>query len=113
MTVNSVVSSSSQLCLVSLSLGAILRPSRICVLLRLDLDTYGGVDPLGVFPLFLKMVADIIAAKLSIIFRGLVRRLSFPVCWQPANVTAILKGAQSPDCENYRPISITPILSRS
>ena len=33
------------------------------VLLRLllDLDTYGGVDPLGVFPLIIKMVADIIA----------------------------------------------------
>ena len=40
----------------------------------LDLDTNGGVDPLGVFPLFLKMVADIIARKLSIIFRGLIRR---------------------------------------
>ena len=31
---------------------------------RLDLDTYGGVDSLGVFPLFLKKVADIIASKL-------------------------------------------------
>ena len=43
------------------------------VLLHLlhDLDTYGGVDPLGVFLLFLKMVADIIAPKLSIIFHGL------------------------------------------
>ena len=37
------------------------------VLLRLliDLDTYGGV-----FPPFLKKVADIIAPKLSIIFIG-------------------------------------------
>ena len=38
-----------------------------------DLDTYGGVDPLGVFPLFLKMIADIIAPKLSIIFCRLIR----------------------------------------
>ena len=30
-----------------------------------------GVDSLGVFPLFLKKVADIIAPKLSIIFVGL------------------------------------------
>ena len=37
----------------------------------LDLDTYCGVDHLGVFPLFLKMVANIIALKLSIIFLGL------------------------------------------
>ena len=38
---------------------------RIPVTLRmlLDLDTDSGVDPLGVFPLFLKMVADIIAPK--------------------------------------------------
>ena len=52
---------------------------RTPVLLRLllDLDTYGGADPLGVFLLFLKMVADIIAKKLSIIFRGLTSRGSF------------------------------------
>ena len=43
---------------------------RTSVLLRLllDLGTYGGVDPLGVFPLFLKKLADIIAQKESIIF---------------------------------------------
>ena len=36
--------------------------------LLLDLDTYSGVDPLGVFPLFLKMVADIIAPKPNKVF---------------------------------------------
>ena len=46
--------------------------------LLLDLDTYGVVDPLGVFSLFLKMVVDIIAPKLSIIFGVLIRRGSFP-----------------------------------
>ena len=84
------------------------------VLLRLllDLDTYGVVDPLGVFPLFLKMVADISASKLSIIFRGLIRPGSFTECWQTANATAIPKGAPSPDRKNYRLISIKPILSK-
>ena len=40
---------------------------RTSVLLRLllDIDTYEGVDPLGVFPLFLKKVADIIAPTLA------------------------------------------------
>ena len=51
--------------------------------LLLDLDTYGGVDPLDEFPLFLKIVADIIYPKLSIIFRGLIRRGSFPECGGP------------------------------
>ena len=55
---------------------------RTSVLLHmlLDLDTYGGVDPLGVFPLFLKKVADIIAPRLSIIFRGLISLGSSPEC---------------------------------
>ena len=81
-------------------------PILLCLLL--DLDTYGGVDYLGVFLLFLNMVEDIITPT---IFRGLTRRRSFPKCWQSVNVTAIPKGAPSPDRENYRPISITPILS--
>ena len=77
--------------------------------LLLDLDTYGGVDH-WVFPLFLKIVADIIARKLSIIFRGLIRRGSFLECLQSAIVTLIPKGAPSPCRENYCPIS--PILSK-
>ena len=36
----------------------------------LVLDTYGRVDPLGVFPPFLKKVVDITAPKQSIIFVG-------------------------------------------
>ena len=70
----------------------LLRPLR-------DLDTYGGVDPLDVFPLLLKKVADIIAPKLSIIFSKLIRLGSFLECWRSANVTAIPKGALSPDRE--------------
>ena len=80
--------------------------------LHLDLDTYGGIDFLGVFPLFQKMVADVIAPKLSIILYGLIRRRSFLECWWSANVTAIPKGTPSPDMDNYRPISITPVLSK-
>ena len=76
---------------------------RTSVLLRLllDLDTCGGVDPLGAFLLFLKSVADIIALKLSIIFRRLICLGSFRECWRSANVMAITKGPPSPDKENY------------
>ena len=87
---------------------------RTFVLIRLlfDLDTYGGVDILGVFPLFLKKFADIFAPKLSIIFHRLIRMGSFPECYRSANVTAIPKNAPSPDRANYRPISITPFCLR-
>ena len=39
--------------------------------LLLDLDHYGGTDPLGMFPLFLKRTADVMAPLLSVVFRGL------------------------------------------
>ena len=36
--------------------------------LLLDLDPYGGTDPLGLFPLFLKRT-DVMAPCLSVVFR--------------------------------------------
>ena len=57
LTISSVVSSSSHLSLVALSLGAILWPSgvlSICICFLILTQSYGGVDPLGVFPLFLR-----------------------------------------------------------
>ena len=43
----------------------------------LDLDSYGGTDPLGMFPLFHERTADVMAPHLSIVFRRLVRLSSF------------------------------------
>ena len=80
--------------------------------LLLDLDPYGGPDPLGMFPLFLKRTADVMAPpRLSVVFRQLVRLGSFPACWRQANVTPIPKGPPSSSVANYRPISITSVLS--
>ena len=64
-------------------------------LLLLDLGPYGGTDPLGRFPLFLKRPADVMAPHLSVVFRRLVRLGSFPARWRQANVTPILKGPLS------------------
>ena len=60
-----------------------------------------GVDSLPVFPLFLKKVVDIIAPKLSLIFRMLIRLASFPGCWRSSNVTYNPKGAPYHGRENY------------
>ena len=88
-TASNVVSSLSLLCLVLISLVAILRPSELlssCVclsiLIRIRGDMYGG------------------APKLSITFRRLIRLGSFPECSRSANVTAIPKEAPSYDREN-------------
>ena len=69
--------------------------------LLLDLDPYGGTDPLGIFLLFLKRTADVMAPLLSVVFRRLVRLGSFPPCWRQANVTPIQKGPPSSFVANY------------
>ena len=63
--------------------------------LQLDLDPYGDTDPLGMFPLFLKRTADVLAPRLSVVFRRLLCLGSFPACWRQANVTPIPNGLSS------------------
>ena len=80
--------------------------------LLLDLDPYGGTDPWGMFPLFLKRTADVIAPRLSVVFRRLVRLGNFPACWRQANVTPFPKVPPPSSVVNCRPISITSVLSK-
>lgn len=80
--------------------------------LLLDLDSYGGVDPLGFFPLFFKEIATVFSPKLSVLFRRLLKEGSFPFCWRCADVVPIPKGTVSSFTKDYRPISITPVLSK-
>ena len=80
--------------------------------LLLDLDPYGGTDPLGMFPLFLKRTADVMATQLCEVFRRLVRLGSFPACWRQANFTPIPEGPSSSSVANYRTIFITSVLSK-
>ena len=64
------------------------------------------------FPLFLKKTAEVLAPCLAVVFRRLIHLGSFPVCWRVNNVTLIPKGPPSSTASNYRPISLTPILSK-
>ena len=80
--------------------------------LLLDLNPFGGTDPLGMFPLFLKRTTDVMAPRLSVVFRRLVLLGSFLACWRQANVTPIPIGQPSSSVANYRPISITSVLSK-
>ena len=41
--------------------------SREVRLLLLDLDPYGGIDPFGIFPVFLKRTADVINQSINLI----------------------------------------------
>ena len=64
------------------------------------------------FPLFSKRTAEVLAPRLAVVFRRLLRLGSFPVCWRVVNVTPIPKGPPSSSATNYRPISLTHILSK-
>ena len=65
----------------------------------LDLDPYGGTDPLGMFPLLVKRTADVMATHLSVVFQRHVRLGSFPACWRQTNVSKIPKGPPSSSVE--------------
>ena len=66
----------------------------------LDLEPYGGTDPLGMFPLFLKKTAEVLAPRLAVVFPRFLRLGSFPVCWRVANLTPIPKGPPSSSASN-------------
>ena len=78
----------------------------------MDLDPNGRVDPSGCFPMFFRKTASILAPKLRCLFRRLLRGGEFPLKWRIADVTPIPKGPLSTLVCNYRPISITPVLSK-
>ena len=80
--------------------------------LLIDLDPYGGTAPLGMFPLSLKRTADVMAPRISVVFRRLVHLGSFSPCWRQANVTRIPKVPPSSSVANYGPMSITSVLSK-
>ena len=86
--------------------------SREVLRLLSDLDSQGGTDPLGFFPLFFRKVAIVLAPKLSIIFRSLIKDGCFPKSWCSANVVPVPKGSSSSFPNEYRPISLTPVLSK-
>ena len=49
--------------------------------------------------------------RLSVVFRRLVRLVSYPACTRQANVNTIPKCPQSSSVANDRPISISSVLS--
>ena len=55
---------------------------------------------MGMIPLF-KRTANVLAPRLSVVFRRLVRVGSFQACRKQANVTTSQKGLPSTSVDNY------------
>ena len=76
----------------------------------LDSTKSTGLDGLG--PRFLKVSSNIIARPLTHIFNLGIRQTKFPNIFKVAKVTPIFKKGVKNDKNNYRPISILPVLSK-
>ncbi|MEL6677048.1 MAG: hypothetical protein AAFR61_32895, partial [Bacteroidota bacterium] len=77
-----------------------------------NLDSWGGEDPDGFFPLLLKKVSISFAPKLSRFYRFLFRQGIFPDARRLCNTVPTPKCGLSAIGTDYRPISILPVLSK-
>ena len=77
---------------------------------NLDVRKSTGTDDIG--PRLLKMAAPFIAEILTFICNLSIRTGSFPEKWKEAKVKPLHKGGPTNDLNNFRPISILPVLSK-
>ena len=92
-----------------------LRPLTIYATLNLlqhiKTDTAMGHDRISAF--FLKKWAPFLAFNITFLFNSSLSLGAFPSLWKKANLTPVYKKKGSKnDSENYRPISILPVLGR-
>ena len=82
-----------------------------CLLHTQRTNTATGPD--GISASLLKKLAPAITPNVTLILNRCIEESSFPSNWKQANVCAIwqCKGSKS-ETENYRPISILPVLGR-
>ena len=78
----------------------------------MELDSYAGTDPLGMFPLFLRGQLMFWPLVVGLVSRRLLVCDIASVFAGVDNVIAIPKGLPYTSVENYRQTSITPIMSK-
>ena len=77
---------------------------------NLDVRKSTGIDEIG--PRLLKLASPFIAESLSFICNLSIQTGSFPEKWKEAKVKPLHKGGPTNDLNNFRPISILPVLSK-
>ena len=63
-------------------------------------------------PLFLRVLVPFLAKPLSQIYNLSINKSSIPEQCKCSSITPVAKVAKPAICADYRPISITPIMSR-
>ena len=77
---------------------------------NVDVSKATGTDNIG--PRLLKLAAPYIASEITYICNKSISTSSFPNKWKEAKVSPLHKQGPSDDINNYRPISILPVLSK-
>ncbi len=86
-------------------------PTVLRLLSTLNVSKPAGPDELA--PEFLKKVAIYIYQPLTHLFNQCLNENAFPELWKLANVTPVYKKGISSDPSNYRPISVTSVVSKT
>lgn len=90
-----------------------IRQEPLCVNFKLQLDDSSkatGTDSIG--PRLLKLAAPYIADDITFICNHSINTSTFPNKWKEAKVSPLYKNGAHDDVNNYRPISVLPILSK-
>ena len=77
-----------------------------------DLNQAKATGPDGIPVRALKMAAPNISRSLTHLFNESLSTGKFPSAWKTAKVTPLFKGGTATDCNNYRPISVLPCISK-
>ena len=76
------------------------------------LNTSKSTGPDGISAGLLKLTAPSVTASLTVLFNYSLATGSVPGEWKTANITPVPKGGDKQQANNYRPISVLPIISK-
>lgn len=88
-----------------------IKSDRIKLTLK-SLDPSKGAGSDGIHPIFLKNCATSLTKPLSIIYNRSLSDGCFPEVWKDAVIVPIHKAGDKSNVNNYRPISILPVLGK-
>ena len=77
---------------------------------NIDINKASGTDMIG--PRLLKLAAPFIADEITFICNHSITNSVFPSKWKEAKVAPLHKNGPLEEINNYRPISILPVLSK-
>jgi len=77
-----------------------------------QLNVHKPIGPDGVHLRVLKEPVDVMSGALSVIYQRSWESGEVPTDWKLASITPIYKKVMRKDSENYRPVSITPLLGK-